>query len=78
MSISLSTEDMLHILELLREDRVCCEQTLMEEPENLEASISLNHSKAIMLKVAAFAILKGHKLDDYDNTDIFQGRTRLN
>jgi len=79
MSINLSTEDMLHIVELLREDLICSRQVLSEEPDNIEASGSMTRSQAIMLKVAAFAILKGYTLDEVnDNPNYIQSRSRLN
>ena len=78
MSINLSTEDMLHIVELLREDLICSRQVLSEEPDNIEASGSLDRSQAIMLKVAAIAILKGYTIQENDDPNYIQSRSRLN
>ena len=76
MSINLSTEDMLHITELLREDLICNQHVLNEEPDNLEAARSMGATQQIMLKLAAFAILKGHNLKD--DPYYIQTRSRLN
>jgi len=70
---------MLHIVELLREDLICSQQVLSEEPDNIAASGSMTRSQAIMLKVAAIAILKGYTLDEVnDNPNYIQSRSRLN
>ena len=69
---------MLHIVELLREDLICSRQVLSEEPDNIEASGSLDRSQAIMLKVAAIAILKGYTIQENDDPNYIQSRSRLN
>ncbi len=78
MNIKLDTSDMLHIVELLREDMICSQQVLEDEPENLEAVHSMDMSKQIMLKVAAFAILKGQNTDQIDDINYIQSRANLN
>ena len=78
MNIKLDTSDMLHIVELLREDMVCSQQVLDDEPENLEAVHSMAMSKQVMLKVAAFAILKGHQKDLINDPIYLSSRTDLN
>ena len=64
MSINLSSEDMLHICQLLREDAICSQHVLNEEPDNLDAARSLGLTQDILLKVAAIAILKGYTIKD--------------
>ena len=78
MNIKLETDDMLHIVELLREDMLCSQQVLEDEPENLEAVHSLSMSKRVMLKVAAFAILNGKHNEVTDDPIYIQSRTGLN
>ena len=78
MNIKLETDDMLHIVELLREDMLCSQQVLEDEPENLEAVHSLSMSKRVMLKVAAFASLNGKQNEVTDDPIYIQSRTGLN
>ena len=79
MKIQLDTDDMMHIAELLREDVLCSEAVLEEEPENLEAVISMRASKEILLKIAACAILKKYSVAKPSDDPIYiQSRTGLN
>lgn len=81
MTINLKTEDMLHIIELLREDMICSKQILEEEPDNVEAERSMDTSQSVLLKVAAIAVLKGYSIQNVPPNDdpiYIQSRARLN
>lgn len=78
MGIALSTEQMMHICKLLREDVMCSEQLLYEEPDDLEAALSLGMSRQIMLMVASSAILKEYGLKENNDTERLQERNRFN
>jgi hypothetical protein len=79
MKMKISTEDMIHIVELLREDVVMGESAMEDHPFNKDIKKSIERSRGALLKISSYAVLQayGNKNDD-DDTNEMEERNRLN
>jgi hypothetical protein len=79
MKMKMGTDDMLHIVELLREDIVMGEAALDELPFNQDIKRSMKRSRAALLKISSFAVLQAYSIkNDDDDTNEMEERNRLN
>jgi hypothetical protein len=79
MKMKMSTKDMIHIVELLREDVVMGESAMEDHPFNQDIKESIERSRDALLKISSYAVLQayGNKNDD-DDTNEMEERNRLN
>ena len=73
--IELSRREMMHMVELLREDLVCNQRIMEEFPFEEPAERSMQRSKNILLKICAATLLEAYEPND---TEKVAKRNRLN
>ena len=79
MKMQMSTEDMLHIVELLREDIVMGEAAMEGHPINQDVKRSMERSRGALLKISSYALLQAYNSNnDDDDTNEMEERNRLN
>tara|TARA_B110000196_G_C21095688_1_gene639921 strand:- start:1054 stop:1293 length:240 start_codon:yes stop_codon:yes gene_type:complete len=79
MKMQMSTEDMLHIVELLREDMLMGEAAMEGHPFNKDIKKSIERSRSALLKISSYALLQAYNTnDDDDDTNEMEERNRLN
>jgi hypothetical protein len=74
-NMNITKREMLHIVELLREDVVCNQRIMEEYPFEKEAKNSLDRSKTMLLKICAATLIHAYESDD---TEKVAERNRLN
>jgi len=74
--LEMTTEDMLHIANLLRDDLLIGKVAREEYPLDDEIVRSMNKSKRILLKISAYALLQAYEPNN-DPNGVAQ-RSRLN
>ena len=78
MNIPLTTNELVHIADLLREDVMACAAIQEEHPLDLNALASVELSKGIMVKIT-LSSLEPEKNDNYDHKPkLFSQRPHLN
>ena len=80
MNMKMSTEDMLHIVALLREDVVMGEAAIEGHPSNKEIIKSIERSRGALLKISSYAVIQAYNKDNNedDDTNEMEERNRLN
>ena len=74
--LEMTTEDMMHISNLLRDDLLIGKAAKEEYPLNDDIERSMQKSKRILLKLASYALLQAYEPDN--DTSGMEERNRLN
>ena len=81
MGIALTTEEVIHIADLLRDDVLMCRMVLETNPLDVNAMNSITTSKSIMVRIA-LAGIDPNNTDDNSNQitepTLFSDRRHLN
>ena len=78
MNIPLTTTELVHIADLLREDVMACNAIAEEHPLDVQVLNSIELSKGIMVKIT-LSSLEPEKNDDYPTKPkLFSQRPHLN
>ena len=73
--VEMSRKEMMHVVQLLREDMICNQRIMEEFPFEEEAERSMQRSKNILLKICAVTLLEAYEPSD---TETMAERNRLN
>ena len=69
MKMQMSTEDMMHIVELLREDVAMGEAALESHSFNKDINKSIEKSRATLLKISSYAVIEAYNNNNDDDDD---------
>lgn len=76
MQIQLTTDDLMHITDLLRDDLIIGQTAREEYPLDDDIERSMQKSKKVLLKLAKCAILQAY--EPTNDTGRVESRNRLN
>ena len=78
MNIPLTTDELVHIVDLLREDIMACNAIAADHPLDIQAADSIELSKSIMVKITLSSFEPEDHDDKITKPSIFSQRPHLN
>ena len=77
IGIGLDVDDLVHVADLMREDILACKEVLEENPLDIAAQVSMDKSKALLIKITIAAV-EGEYVNPQPKPTIFPQRSDLN
>jgi len=78
MNIPLTTDELVHIADLLREDVMACNAIAEDHPLDIQARMSIELSRGIMVKITLSSLDPKKNDDNTTEPSLFSQRPHLN